>query len=198
MLTSNPPIAPSPQARGDAFVHAVLDAALTHLAEVGFDRFSIPQVAELAGANKTSIYRRWPTKSELVRDALHSVMNHTDKAPNTGQLRGDLVELAKIVAAFTQSRAGTAVVRIMLTQGANPEVSALANSAYADAGKQGPWEVITRAVERGELAKNANASLLLFTIAGAIMHRVFVEHREASDEFLKEVVDMVLYGATAR
>jgi AcrR family transcriptional regulator len=198
MSTSNPATAPSPQARGDAFVHTVLDAALTHLAEMGFDRFSIPQVAELVGANKTSIYRRWPTKSELVRDALHSAMNHADKAPNTGELRGDLIELAKTVAAFTQSRAGVAVVRIMLTQGANPEVSALANSAYADAGRQGPWEVTKRAVARGELAKNANASLMLFTIAGAIMHRVFVEHREASDDFLEEVVDMVLYGATAK
>jgi AcrR family transcriptional regulator len=188
----------TPQPRGEVFVRAVLDVALTQLAEVGFERLSIPQVAELAGANKTSIYRRWPTKAELVRDALHSVMSHTDQAPDTGELRRDLIGLAKAVAAFTRSRAGTAIIRIMLAEGSNPEVRALAIKAYSDSGKQGPWVVIKRAIERGELAKDVDASLLLFTIAGAIMHRVFVEHRDASDEFLKQVVDMLLYGAAAK
>jgi AcrR family transcriptional regulator len=198
MSTINLDTAASPQPRGVTFVQAVLDAALTQLAEVGFEGFSIPQVAELAGANKTSIYRRWPTKADLVRDALHSVMSHADQAPNTGELRGDLVELAKTVAAFTQSRVGTAVIRIMLAEGDNPDIRALAHAAYSETSKQSPWVVIQRAIERGELTKDADPSLMLFTIAGAIMHRVFVEHRDASDDFLKQVVDMVLYGAATK
>jgi AcrR family transcriptional regulator len=187
-----------PQPRGSAFVRAVLDVTLSLLAEVGFERLSIPEVAERAGVNKTSIYRRWPSKDDLVRDALAVAMNHADEPPNTGELRGDLIALARTVAAFTQSRVGTALIRIMLAEGGNPEVRALANTAYSKAGKQGPWIVLKRATERGELNGNVDPSLMLFTIAGAIMHRVFVEQQDAPESFLKQVVDLVLFGAAAK
>jgi hypothetical protein len=86
----------------------------------------------------------------------------------------------------------------MLAEGGNLEVRALANAAYGDAGKHGPWIVIQRAIERGEIKGDADPSLMLFTLAGAIMHRVFVEQRSAPEEFLKEAVDLVLYGAASR
>ena len=197
MASANPSKTPPTQARGEAFTSAVLDAALTQLAEVGFERLSIPQVADIAGVNKTSIYRRWPGKADLVRDALAVPLSHTGDAPDTGALRTDLIALAGTVAAFTQSRVGTALIRIMLAEGGNPEVRALASMAYSEAGKHGPWIVIKRATERGEISGNVEPSLMLFTIAGAIMHRVFVEHKDAPQTFLKEVVDLVLFGAAS-
>jgi AcrR family transcriptional regulator len=188
-----PPLLP-PQARGEAFTSAVLDAALTQLAQVGFERLSIPVVAQIAGVNKTSIYRRWPTKADLVRDALAIAINHSGDAPNTGALRTDLIALASALAAFTQSRAGTALIRIMLAEGSHSEMRALANAAYSEAGKHGPWIVIQRAMERGELSAQSNPSLMLFTLGGAIMHRVFVEQQGVSQDYLQQVVDLVLYG----
>jgi AcrR family transcriptional regulator len=187
-----------PQARGEEFTNMVLDATLTQLAELGFERLSIPRVADIVSVNKTSIYRRWPTKANLVRDALAIPLSHANQAPNTGALRTDLIALSSTVAAFMQSRVGTALIRIMLAEGGNPEVRALANEAYSDAGKHGPWIVIQRAIERGELNGDVDPSLMLFTIAGAIMHRVFVEHRDAPQTFLKEVVDLVLFGAASK
>jgi AcrR family transcriptional regulator len=190
------PTKPKPtQARGDEFTNKVLDSTLTQLAQVGFERLSIPLIADVAAVNKTSIYRRWPTKADLVQDALAIPMSHANEAPDTGALRTDLIALAGTVAAFMQSRVGTALIRIMLAEGGNPEVRALANAAYSEAGKHGPWIVIQRAMQRGELSSQADPSLMLFSIAGAIMHRVFVEQREVTEEFLKQVVDLVLFGA---
>jgi AcrR family transcriptional regulator len=197
MSSDKNPVSTGMQARGDAFVKTVLDATLTQLAEVGFERLSIPLIAELAGVNKTSIYRRWPEKVDVVRAALETAMSHVEHAPDTGNLRADLVELARTAAAFMQSPVGMAVVRIMMAEGANPEVRALATMTYAEAGKQGPWIVLKRAVERGELNGKTDPSLMLFTMAGAIMHRVFVERQNASDQFLDQVVDLVLLGAAA-
>jgi AcrR family transcriptional regulator len=196
MPTAPPSRIPAPQARGEIFTSTVLDTTLTELAEVGFERLSIPKVANIAGVNKTSIYRRWPSKADLVRDALGIAMSHTEQAPNTGALRTDLIALAGTVAAFTQSRVGTALIRIMLAEGGNPEVRALANAAYSEAGKQGPWIVIKHAMQRSEIAPHVNPSHILFTIAGAIMHRVFVEHTEPSKQYLEQIVDLVLYGAS--
>jgi AcrR family transcriptional regulator len=184
-----------PQPRREAFTQVVLEVTLAQLAEVGFERLSIPEVAELAGVNKTSIYRRWPGKPELVRDALGAAMGHADQPPDTGELRGDLVGLARSVAEFTQSQAGTAVIRILLAEGGNPELRALAQAAYGEAGRHGPWVLLARAVKRGELRSGLDPSLVLFTIAGAILHRVFVEQRKATEEFLGQLVDLVLSGA---
>lgn len=184
-----------PRPRGEAFVRAVLEAALAQLAEVGFERLSIPEVAAQAGVNKTSIYRRWPGKSELVRDALAAAMSHADDVPDTGELRGDLLGLARAVADFAHSPVGTAVVRILLAEGGNPEVRALASAAYREADPRGPHAALLRAAARGELAQAVDPSLVLFTIAGAVVHRVFIEQGRATQPFVERVVDLVLYGA---
>lgn len=187
-----------PQPRGEAFVHAVLEATVAQLAAVGFERLSIPEIATLAGVNKTSVYRRWPGKDELVRDALAAAMRHVDAAPDTGDLRGDLVALARAVADFAQSAVGTGIVRILLAEGGNPEVRALAIAAYGEAGRQLPRAALVRAIERGELASDVDPALVLFTIAGAIVHRVFIEQARATRPFLERVVDLVLHGALRR
>jgi AcrR family transcriptional regulator len=185
----------APQARGDAFVQVVLEVSLARLAEVGFERFSIPEVAALAGANKTSVYRRWPTKTELVRDALKAGMGHADQPPDTGALRGDLLGLAQSVATFMEGAQGTAILRILLTQPSHPQLRQLAMEAYGEIGRHGPWVVLSRAVQRGELRPNVDHSLVLFTVAGALLHRVFVEQGSATPAFLEQVVDLVLKGA---
>jgi AcrR family transcriptional regulator len=187
-----------PRPRGEAFVRAVLEAALAQLAEVGFERLSIPEVAAQAGVNKTSIYRRWPGKSELVRDALAAAMSHADDVPDTGELRGDLLGLARAVADFAHSPVGTAVVRILLAEGGNPEVRALASAAYREADPRGPHAALLRAAARGELAEAVDPSLVLFTIAGAVVHRVFIEQGRATQPFVERVVDLVLYGAAKK
>jgi AcrR family transcriptional regulator len=187
-----------PQSRGEAFVREVLSVTLAHLADVGFERLSIPQIAELAAVNKTSIYRRWPNKDELVRDALQAGMQHATQAPDTGTLRGDLVELARTMATFAQSPMGTALLRIVLAEGSHPELRALANPTQVATNKQGPWVVINRAKERGELRHDVAPSLVLFTIAGAIIHRILVEQKDVSHVLINQVVDLVLLGAAAK
>ncbi len=176
----------------------VLGVTLAHLADVGFERLSIPQVAELAAVNKTSIYRRWPNKDALVRDALQAGMQHATQAPDTGTLRGDLVELARTMATFAQSPMGTALLRIVLAEGSHPELRALANPTQVAANKQGPWVVLKRAKARGELRQDVDPSLVLFTIAGAIIHRILVEQKDVSHALINQVVDLVLSGAAAK
>jgi AcrR family transcriptional regulator len=186
----------SVQPRGEAFVKAVLEAALMQLSEVGLARLSIPGVADLAGVNKTSVYRRWPGKDELVRDALAAAMHHATHAPNTGTLRGDLIELASSVAEFTQSRMGQAIVQVLMSEGSHSELRAIA--AQGNPAGLGACAVVKRATERGELKTNVDPSLMLMTIAGAIMHRVFVEQADASGDFIAKVIDLVLDGAGAQ
>jgi AcrR family transcriptional regulator len=189
-----PPETPISQPRGEKFVRLVLETTLKRLANVGYERLSVPDIAELAAVNKTSIYRRWPSKAELVRDALSEAMAHANEPPNTGTLRGDLIELGKIVVTFMQSPVGKSIIQIMLSDGADPDLRAMARSAYGQSSSSGPWIVIKRAIERGELKTDIDPSRALFTLAGAIMHRVLVERDEVTDTVLGQMVDVVLCG----
>lgn len=198
MVTSKQAGTGAPQARGDTFVQTVLQAALEQLAQVGFDRLSIPEVATLAGANKTSVYRRWPTKEDLVKDALRAAMGHTDEAVSTGNLREDLIRLVRALAEFLGSSAGRSVMRILLNDADNAELRAIAISAYGDVSRRAAWIAMDAAVRRGELKPRLEASTVLFTLAGALIHRIWVEKAAANETFVAAVVDLVLTGAAVQ
>jgi len=186
------------QARGDAFVDALLEAALAQLARVGFDRFSIPEVAALAGANKTSVYRRWPTKADLIKDTLRTVMDHAEVTASSGSLRTDLIELGQTLAEFLRSNAGRSVMRILLSEGDNAELRAIAISAYGDVSRRTAWIAMDAALRRGDLRPTVEPSTVLFTLAGALIHRVWVEKADPGEAYVQGVVDIILNGAAVQ
>lgn len=187
----------APQRRGEAVVQRVLDVAVRELARVGFERLSVPDVAAKAGVNKTSVYRRWPTKEALVRAALKQSMAHVRDVPDTGALETDLAALARTVADFVESARGTGVVRSVFAGARSPAVRSLAASMWAEAGGDVPRVLVERAVARGELPPDADVELLLFTVAGALLHRVFIEHATVDDAWVARLVRLVLDGARA-
>lgn len=189
---------PSPKRRGETVVRKVLETTLTQLAVLGYERLSVPEVATLAGLNKTSLYRRWPTKADLVRDALHGSMGHAGVAPDTGSLRGDLIALTQLAMAFAQSPLGMGVLRVLLAEGFNPEVQGFANSLFREQESQGHLLVFKRAIQRGELSQAADIQMALSAVAGALMQRIFVEQLPATDAFLERLIDLVLFGLQGR
>jgi len=180
--------------RGEPVVRRVLEVTLEQLAAHGYERLSVPEVATLAGLNKTSVYRRWPTKADLVREALGASMGNAAQALESGDLRADLLTLARTAVAFVESPLGLAVLRTLLAEGANPEVKGLAASMIQQQGAQGPGAIFERAVARGELAHSTDVKLVLTTVAGAIMHRILIEQSSVTEDFLTRLIDLVIFG----
>jgi len=80
--------------RGAALENALLDAAWQELLEKGYESFTIDAVAERARTSRAVVYRRWASKAELVTAAVgHGAMRERVEVPDTGSLRGDLLEL---------------------------------------------------------------------------------------------------------
>src|SRR3954465_14571895 len=79
-----------PGGRAARVVEAVHSAALALLDEVGYEQLQLPDVAERAGVNKTTVYRRWPTKVALVADLLSVLMQTNVATPDTGSIQSDL------------------------------------------------------------------------------------------------------------
>src|SRR5258708_31088310 len=105
-----------PHARGSPVVARVLRATIEELARIGYGALSIEEVANRAGVNKTTVYRRWPTKADLVRAALRSMGDDKVCQPATGSLRGDLLAAGRSLLPFAQASGGQDVLRLPLAE----------------------------------------------------------------------------------
>jgi AcrR family transcriptional regulator len=176
----------------------VLEVTLEELGRVGLAGLSLPHVAELAGINKTSLYRRWPTKQALVAAALELSGPRASDLPDHGSLERDLVHLAGALAAFIASPAGMGVIRTVFAEGDTPQTRRLAKSMATTPTRTSHRLVLERAIARGELRRDADPDLLLHTIGGAVLHRVFVERRSADARWARRLIRLLAEGVTPR
>lgn len=175
----------------------IFAASLELLADQGYDAFTVEGVAQRSGVNKTTIYRWWPSKSELLRDALlHSGTLAID-LPDTGSLTGDLTELAAQIQGLLAGPETRTVVEAALVGAAHhPAMRELVTSFLEDRlGRHQP--LFTRAVERGELAADFDPALLVDALAGALWIRVLVRRAPTSEDFAGQLVALLSDGISA-
>src|SRR5271170_8367326 len=75
----------------------LLEVTLRLLQEHGYDRLTVDSVASTAHASKATVYRRWPSKAELVLAAFIEGICQVAVAPQTGSLRGDLLHMGELI-----------------------------------------------------------------------------------------------------
>jgi AcrR family transcriptional regulator len=185
-----------PLMRGEPVVRGILDAALEELARTGYGALRVEDVAARAGVNKTTVYRRWPTKEDLVRAAILSMTADTVTAPGTGSLRGDLLEVARRFVSVMGSCGVQGLMRLVLAEGPDSELFAIAKS-LKKVHESVPRAVVEAAQARGELLPGIDAVLLFDVLIGAIHKKIHMDREPAPDEYLGRVVDLILHGAQA-
>lgn len=172
----------------------VLEATLRELSKVGYRALSIEVVAEQAGVNKTTIYRRWPTKAELVREAFLSMVDDVFHAPDEGSLRADLVAFAKGIRDIAASEQGRGIFRVMAAESENRELGEVMNH-IRETSLCIPGEIVARAVKRGEIPKGSDPELLVSCVAAPVLNWVQMDNRVVDDRRIEQVVALVLEGA---
>jgi AcrR family transcriptional regulator len=185
--------------RGEPVVDAVLEATLAEIAENGIDGLSVERIARGAAVNKTTVYRRWPTRAALVAAALESVLEDVSaRAPDTGTLRGDLLDLLGGIGDFLAEPAGRALLRAALSEGPGGELAELATRRLEGHASIGIESLVSRARARGEWRRGVPDEQVVFTLVGAMIHRVALESGPISPDWLESVVDLVLLGVVPR
>jgi AcrR family transcriptional regulator len=185
-----------PLVRGEPVVRGVLGAALEELGRTGYGALRIEDVAARAGVNKTTVYRRWPTKEDLVRAALLSITADRFVVPNTGSLRTDLLAIAHGMVELTRSCEGQGLMRMIVAEGPDSELGAIAKS-LRKTHEAVPRSVIEAAQARGELAPDIDAMLLFDVLVAALHRRLLMDRKEVDDGFLTRLLDLLLLGALA-
>jgi AcrR family transcriptional regulator len=185
----------SPRADG-----AILDATLELLAEQGLEGLSVEAVAARAGVGKATIYRRWPSRDEMIAAAFASV-NADIAAPDSGDMRSDLVALlGEFQRATLRSVPAAMMPRLIAAVLTRPELLQpfLANALAPR--RAALLEALARARARGELRADADLELAFGMIVGSVFQTALLGQAESlSDPTLPaRLVDALLDGIGAR
>jgi AcrR family transcriptional regulator len=175
---------------------AVLAATLAELADRGYSGASLDDVAARAEVHKTTVYRRWRTKEALVLDAMLEQASQTVAVPDTGTLRGDLLELARRSAAIQTSPAGEAVVRAVAGEApGNPQIAAASRRFWAER-LQLDRTILQRARDRGEIGTATPRRPVIEALLGPLYFRLLVTGEPLDDAFIEGVVNLVYTACT--
>jgi AcrR family transcriptional regulator len=182
-----------PAGGSDAVVHAILSTTLEQLGRRGYAALSIDEVAQAAEVNKTTIYRRWPTKGELVIAAVVASREDQARFVPTGSLRDDLIALLRNKAraiSTPRQRAISAAINTL-----DPSISAALLQELRRRRYTVPRDVLESAVARGELPPETDTAFLNQLLLAPICYRSLVLRETMSDELIVQTVDTILVGA---
>ena len=170
---------------------AIRAAVLDLLVEEGFARMTIEGVAARAGVGKASIYRRWPSKEDLVVDAVVTHSLEHVVSPDTGSLRGDLLVLLQAqIDKFR--RDGPLVMAFTAEQHHHPQLAEAFRRTFLDDRRAACREIFERAVSRGELPPDADLELLQDVGPAILWHRLTVTGAPVDDDLPQRIVRQFL------
>jgi AcrR family transcriptional regulator len=176
----------------------ILDAALDVLSETGYDGMTIDMVAARAKAGKATLYRRWPSKAELVLDAVVCMKSRDiDLAalPDTGTLRGDLVAMIRPPSIRDSERKLKVMAGIASMIARSPELAAAAQEALVEPRASANRIFFRRAIERGEIPADADIERLCMIGPAMVAYSVLMLGKPVDREFLISTIDGVILPA---
>jgi len=173
---------------------AILQATLDLLAEVGYQSISIEAIAARAGVGKTTIYRRYTSKEELVADAIESLREDLP-IPNTGSFWGDVDILTNHAAQKIDSPLGRQTLALIIsTASSNPQFAQVYKTKYTKLRREAFSQVLERAKFRGEIDKDADIDLIIDILCGAIYYAVvFMPTTESMGVYMRRTL-AILFG----
>ena len=174
----------------------ILRAALEGLAEHGYDRLTMDDIATRAHAGKGALYRRWSSKAALVVDAVVAWRDELGPVtvPDTGSLRGDVETVIASLPDFDDAaRRQFAVIMGLVTAASrDPELQAALSDNVLERPRRAVREMLQRAVERGEISPDRNLDLVPDVVIGLNMIRMLLG--EFPDRaHMRRVFDEIVY-----
>ena len=197
--TEHPTEAPTrPRVEGER-VQEIFEAALTVLADVGYDRLTMDAVATTAKASKATLYRRWNDKAHLVVDALVHHKGPEAVDPDTGSLRADLLQIYCGSAGPLAPRQIDFFASVLTALHRDPEFGETFRRTFLAPKVAVVRAVFERARERGEIRDDVDIDLVAPAVPGIVMHRSFILGELPTRDLVERVLDkIVLPDVTVR
>lgn len=172
----------------------ILDAALSLLQEVGYDRLTMDAVAQAARAGKATLYRRWQSKAELVVDAAARVKGFPDPPAGT-DLRSDLLAMACGPGGLTDTASTALLAALITAMHRDAELAGVFQRRFVGPRMAIVREVMHRAADRGELGPQVDVDLLANILPALVCHQILVLGRQPDLQYVEQVLDQVVLPA---
>jgi len=184
---------PTPKRRrGATLEQAIIRAAAAELLTAGYANFNMDQVARRAGTNKNALYRRWPSRAALAFAAYGHLTAEQFIAPDTGNLRGDILTIMRGANRHWASPLGEVLRGLLTGLPDDPEVLKQVQARGAEGGAELFMAVLKRAVVRGEARPGALHPRVAGVAVALLRHEYFMRGApEVPDAVLLEIVDEV-------
>jgi AcrR family transcriptional regulator len=183
--------------RGAALEDAILAAAYDELSAVGYTAFTVEGVASRARTGKASIYRRWPTKQDLVMDTLLMRLptpaecglapELDDSVTTIEALRGVACAIGRVIT----SPAGDAIRAIKCEAVSDPELAKLIDDRFQAPRRAALLALLQRGVARGEVRPEAATPVVADVIPAVLFHRVVMQREPLSEKNIDEIIEQI-------
>lgn len=183
---------PGRRRRGEALESAIFAAALDQLAAVGYAALSMERVAAAARTGKASLYRRWPSKQELVVDALHHALPSVDDLPDHGTVREDVLDVLRRMTLVINSPSGCAIQALLGEVDRDHAFVRAVHCQVIEPRKRKMLEVLRRAVERGEARPESVSGLVAEVGPAMVIHQLLVNGPPVPDDVVVAIVEEVV------
>lgn len=175
--------------------NAVLTAATGVLRADGYAGLTMERVAAESGVAKTTLYRTWPTKAALCMDLYLDVAGRELRDPDTGDVARDLKAIAETVINLQKRTvAGPAFIGLIAEAQISPDTRSAFLAEFAEKRREITRTILRRAIERGQIRRDADIDLVIDVIGGATMFRLLQGHAPLTKRFSDALVDLVLSG----
>ncbi|MDN5930318.1 MAG: TetR/AcrR family transcriptional regulator [Pseudonocardia sp.] len=181
-----------PRRRGQALDAAILEATIAEIAAFGYAELSMERVAERARASKASLYRRWPTRGELVMTAVRHLLPDPGPTSDTGSLRGDLLSLFRGAAALFAGPAGAAVRGLLSDALRDPAMARQLRSYTRGSSLATMRQIVARAAERAELPTGRLTTRQLEAGSAVLRFHLLTHESPLPDQVIVAIVDEVV------
>lgn len=172
--------------------HSILQAVSDALAEGEYHQLTIEDVAARAGVGKSTIYRWWKHKSELVLDAFKQRTAGVFELDASQSLRSNLVQQLTLLVQALNHPVGRALLVVMAN---HRELAADFFQQYLLPRRKQTHQLIQQAIERGELRADYPFDLMLDTLYGPIHYQIIFFIRMPDDQYIQNLVDLALSPA---
>ncbi|MGW3570633.1 TetR/AcrR family transcriptional regulator [Streptomyces sp. NPDC000941] len=201
----SPPARRTGRPRSAEADRAILGATRAALVELGWSKLTMGDVAARAGVAKTTLYRRWTNKSELVVDAVAALLDEQLELPDLGSLRADVEEtVLRFAALLTRPEAGTSLMAVVAEATRDEALRERIRTTIVNRQKRLVLLGRERAQARGELPRESDpaaaartADMIFDVIAGAVMHRTLVSADPVDAPWARDFAEVLLCGFPA-
>ena len=160
------------------------------LFERGFGGASVDEISRRSGVAKTTIYRHWPTRADLLRDACSTIGTPQD-VPDTGSFETDVTALMTNLADLLRSAKWTSVLPSIIDAAErDPDIADMYSKLQQ--GYSAPFETVIRGLlQKGELPEDTDVAMLIAALTGPLFYRRWFSREPLTDAFAKQIVLLV-------